>query len=751
MKDREEIDKPPLMDVLLTTGRGRLRIYLGWAPGLGKTRRAVLACRALRDRGVDLVIGWLEEKSREEIVEVARGIERVAPLAVTRGGASLSEIDLMGILKRNPATVLIDELAHENAPGMTNRKRWEDVETLLDAGISVISTLNAYHISELSGAASLIMNAPVREIVPVEFVKRADEIVVVDLSPDLLIQRIAAGQVFPPDQTGAALNGLFQTGPLTRLREMTLAFAAKVLDHELVRRGGKKGVYERVLVLVSDRPAPFDALIGYAGEFARRSGGELLVLHLRKKRWWGGDDPIGEEALSSLKERAGVSGGALSVLWSRNFPWTVWRFVKRTKSTCLVLGHSGKFGPWRSSLVRLVLRYFPKIDVEVHLIPTGVVPPYSSPSSDPEKEPPSLPRIRGRLTLYLGAAPGIGKTYRMLQDGQELLKKGVDLVVGYLETHGRPQTEKISEGLPRIPRKALSYGGLYLEEMDLPAILARDPSIVLVDELAHTNPEGFKNRKRYQDVSDLLEAGFDVFSTLNIQHIESLNDLIEMQTGIRVRETVPDSVVSQAFRVVLVDLTPEELQERLIEGNVYAPEKVDLALRNFFTKKNLTALRELAMMRVGGNRASQFLWNTGREILLAGVSDRRADAALIRRGAVLAERFRLSLRLLYVHPPGGQRTCIPELRELARSFGATMIEHEQAIWTEDWIATCREMTPRLTLLGQSAWRPGFESTAEKIARQFTEFPMIIVPLDIREHLLSRVLPGRKEADGSRRD
>src|SRR4029077_2500416 len=198
----------------------------------------------------------------------------------------------------------------------------------------------------------------------------------------------------------------------------------------------------------------------------------------------------------------------------------------------------------------------------------------------------------------LGMAAGVGKTYRMLQEGRQAAHQGRDVVIGYLEPHGRPDTAALAEGLEVVPRLRAPHGGLTLEEMDVDAVLRRAPELALVDELAHTNAPGARNEKRYQDIDEILDAGIDVISTVNIQHLESLNDSIAELTDVRVRETFPDSVLERADEVVLVDLTPEALQERLRAGKVYPRDRAEVALENFFRADRLSGLRELALREV---------------------------------------------------------------------------------------------------------------------------------------------------------
>src|SRR5450432_626125 len=202
---------------------------------------------------------------------------------------------------------------------------------------------------------------------------------------------------------------------------------------------------------------------------------------------------------------------------------------------------------------------------------------------------------RGRLKIYLGYAAGVGKTYRMLEEAQALRQKGADLVIGYFEPHGRKETIAKTEGIEVVPRRVLPYGGTQFEEMDTEAILRRQPAVALVDEFGRTNVPGSEREKRWQDVDMLHAAGIEVLTTMNVQHLESLNDQVWHVTGVRVRETVPDWVVDEADEVVLVDLTPRALRNRIERGVVYAPEKASRALDNFFAEANLTALRELAI------------------------------------------------------------------------------------------------------------------------------------------------------------
>lgn len=266
---------------------------------------------------------------------------------------------------------------------------------------------------------------------------------------------------------------------------------------------------------------------------------------------------------------------------------------------------------------------------------------------------------QGRLKIYLGFAPGVGKTYEMLLEGHRLKKQGVDVVIGIVETHGRGDTAVLIGDLEQVPRRKIEYRGVVLQEMDLDAILKRRPTLVLVDELAHTNAPGSRHSKRYQDVEELLRAGISVITTMNIQHLESLYEMVERFTGVKVKERVPDYVLAQAHQVVNVDLPSEDLQERMRAGKIYPSERIERALANFFTEPNLNQLREIALEQVAHvldrRRQEQDRQagaaNTSERVMVC-VSSRSPNAMrLMRRGARLADRLGAPWYAVYVETP----------------------------------------------------------------------------------------------------
>ncbi|WP_435354287.1 sensor protein KdpD [Emticicia sp. SJ17W-69] len=300
---------------------------------------------------------------------------------------------------------------------------------------------------------------------------------------------------------------------------------------------------------------------------------------------------------------------------------------------------------------------------------------------------------RGKFKVYIGMSAGVGKTYRMLQESHTLLKNGIDVKIGFIETHNRKETHDLLAGLPLIPRRKIFYKGKELEEMDVSAVINARPEVVIVDELAHTNIEGSKNEKRWQDVIEILEAGISVISALNIQHIESLNEEVKTITGIEVKERVPDSIIAQADEVVNIDLTADELITRLKEGKIYQPDKVEMALKNFFKSEHILQLRELALKEV----ASQVERKVESEItkvntikherFLACISSNANTAkTVIRKTARLANYYNSKWFVLYVQTPKESADKIPLDKQrhlinhfkLATELGAEIIKVENS-------------------------------------------------------------------------
>ena len=329
---------------------------------------------------------------------------------------------------------------------------------------------------------------------------------------------------------------------------------------------------------------------------------------------------------------------------------------------------------------------------------------------------------RGAFKIYIGMIAGVGKTYKMLQEAHEMLDNGIDVQIGYVETHGRAGTEAQLEGLPVIPRKKIFYKGKELEEMDLDAILQLHPELVIVDELAHTNVDGCRNEKRWQDVMDLLEAGINVISAVNIQHIESLNEDIKSIAGIEVKERIPDKVLEEADEVVNIDLTAEELINRLKAGKIYKTEKIQTALSNFFKTENIHQLRELALKEVAFRVEKKVETEVvpeekaiHRELYLACISsNEKTPRHIIRRTARLASRYDTDFMVLYVQTPSESpdRINLSVQRHLLNHFklvtelGGELIQVASSDIMQTIIDVCRERHITTVCIGQPTlgWR-----------------------------------------------
>jgi two-component system sensor histidine kinase KdpD len=361
-------------------------------------------------------------------------------------------------------------------------------------------------------------------------------------------------------------------------------------------------------------------------------------------------------------------------------------------------------------------------------------------SSEPWHPDGNVPR--GRLTVFLGMAAGVGKTYRMLQEGHAELENGRDVVIGLLEAHGREETQRLADGLPLLPRRRVLYRDTELEELDLPAVLSRAPEVCLIDELAHTNAPGLEHPKRYEDVEDVLDAGIDVFSTVNVQHLESLNDTVAELSGVRVRETIPDAILGRAEAVVLIDLPPEALIERLRAGKIYPPDRIESALNNFFKIENLTSLREIALRQVAeeveskrlvtelvgvreGSIADAAPQAVG-ERLLALVEPYPGAQRLVRRAWRSAQRLGGPLDLLWVKPPGDKLSedderSLAALRQLASVLGAHLLIEESDQVPEAVAEVAAQRGTTYILMGRA--RP-----ARGVARLRTPLPQRLMEL-----------------------
>ncbi|HLN90991.1 MAG TPA: hypothetical protein VK429_03945, partial [Patescibacteria group bacterium] len=358
---------------------------------------------------------------------------------------------------------------------------------------------------------------------------------------------------------------------------------------------------------------------------------------------------------------------------------------------------------------------------------------------------------RGRLKIYLGYGAGVGKTYQMLLEGHRLKDEGIDVVVGLVETHGRAETAKLIEGLEVVPRRRQEYRGVGLEEMDLTAVLARKPQVALIDELAHTNVPGSRNPKRYEDVQDILAEGIHVITTLNIQHLESLYDIVEKATHVKIRERIPDTVLGEADQLVNVDLTTEDLRKRLLEGKVYPPERIQTALENFFKAANLEKLRELTLRELASQIDQRRREIPGEEAVAAPdqimvcLSSRGPNSEmLLRYASRLAGKFNRNWYAVYVQTPSEEPTVIDAHTQrilsgtltLAKQLGAMVFTYKGEDIEDTILRFAREYRVGTIVVGSPtplpAWKrwKGERSTVDRLVHDARG--MTVVVLDTRE-------------------
>ena len=363
-------------------------------------------------------------------------------------------------------------------------------------------------------------------------------------------------------------------------------------------------------------------------------------------------------------------------------------------------------------------------------------------------------RKRGKHKIYIGMAPGVGKTYKMLEESHQLKAEGIDVAIGLLETHGRLETAEKAAGLEVIPLAKVAFKDLTLTEMDVDGIIQRSPQLVLVDELAHTNVPGSLREKRYQDVEIILTAGINVYSTVNIQHLESLNDLVAKITGVRVRERIPDRILEEADEVVVVDVTAETLEQRLLEGKIYAAEKIDQALQNFFQRRHLIALRELALREVADNIEESALENPAgslsneqpnflvRERVLVCISTNPNSLQLLRRGARLANYMNAGFYVLFVADPDRFLTKAESLHietseKICREFGGEFLRVNGHNPDKAIASVARDYRITQIVLGaskRSRWELLLKgSLIEKLMRQLKNIDLHIIASEPPPH------------------
>ncbi|GGA19827.1 histidine kinase [Paenibacillus physcomitrellae] len=685
--------------------RGRLKIFIGAVSGTGKTYHMLREGAALKDQGIDVVICAVSTLQRPETMEQLRGLERVPSIPWISDGIKKKDLNMEALLERNPEVVLVDGLAHRNRPGAERPTRWDDIQELLARGISVMTTVNVYELEGVRELAQKYVNIKVEETIPANLLELADEVRLIDVTPETLLQRFSEGNL-----KNSSAAPWFERGNLGVLRELALRLVAEGVNDSLEKHReemgmlGPSGAAERILVSTQYHWNG-SIYIRRGQQVAKRLNGDLhVVTFVRKDRRPSKEQLAFKQSMTKLIDKVGAQFAELTLHARRRLPDQLIRYALDHSVTRILIGHS-KQTFWQEllqgSVVYQILRKSRNMDIFIvadraahqgeRIMPAKMAASVSRQGSlyhrlSSREVDERIGRMtRGGFKVYIGAAPGVGKTYTMLREGNHLLKKGTDVVIGYLETHGRAETAGQVSDLPVIERMTLSYGGANLTEMDTAAILKRNPELVLVDELAHTNVPGSKHKKRYEDILDILNAGISVISTVNVQHLESLNDSVEQITGVRVRETVPDSILRMADEVELIDVAPQALQTRMKAGKIYASEKIQQALDHFFKIGNLIALRELALREIADDvderleaweRKSSLRgpWNK-REFIFVCVKLTPSAEKLIRRGFRIAYRLKAGWKVAYLQSGRSigeeERKKIESLQSLTERLGGT--------------------------------------------------------------------------------
>ncbi|UVI28866.1 universal stress protein [Paenibacillus spongiae] len=754
--------------------RGRFKIWIGAMTGTGKTYRMLGEGQSLKQQGIDVVLCAVSTLSRPETTAQLADLERVASIRWEKDGTVQKDLNLDALLERNPELVLVDGLAHRNRPGARFPTRLDDIKHLLNNGIGVMATVNVYELEGVNILAQRLTGIVAEEVLPADTLELADEVQLVDVPPETMLQRLEDGVI-----GNGSDRALFARGNLGVLRELTLRLVAEDVNDSLEKHRermgliGPSGASERILVLTQYH---WNGSIHLrrGQQIAKRLNGDLLtVTFVKPGKTLTKLQSAFRKSLMKLANKLGADHEELPLRSRRRLPADLLRYALQKGVTRIILGHS-KQNRWEEllygSVTQRLLRGNEHIDLfyiadraeyegerimparrEVRSARSG----YRRLSEEEVEEQIAAIR-RGRLRIYIGAAPGVGKTYRMLKEGNTLLGKGIDAVVGLLETHGRLETAQQLGNLPVIPRLQTEYRGAMLEEMDTDAIIARNPEVVLVDELAHTNVPGSKNKKRYEDVFRLLDAGITVMTTVNVQHLESLNDAVQQLTGVRVRETVPDWVLQQAEEVELIDVTPQMLQQRMRQGKIYGKEKVEQALGAFFKIGNLIALRELALREIADNVDERLeAWDRKsalrgplrrQEVIFVCVSASDLALRLVRRGFRIAHRLKAAWHVVHSDdgapdPNGLKAKNLEALRTLTERLGGrfeVIAASEGKGVADTLLAHSRSLKTTQVIVGQSGnhsrsrrllLRMRHDDVARRLLRSARHIDLLVVSED----------------------
>ena len=610
--------------------RGSLKVYMGAAPGGGKTYAMLREGHQLRQRGRDVVVGLVDTYGRPRTIEAAGDLETIPRQVFDYRGTRLEDMDLDAVLARQPEVALVDELAHTNAPGMKHEKRWEDVEELRDAGIDVITTVNVQHVESVKDVVERITGIVVRETVPDAVLDRADEIQFVDISPEALRKRMQHGNIYAAERVDTALANFFRPGNLAALREIGLRLVAETM----ARSSGVQEAPEDVMVAISGAPSS-ELLMRRGVRLARRRGGVCMVVLVARP-----DRRIDVAHYSSIADKLGSS---FTVIRGGNIASEIALAAREATVSHLVLGESlgtEGLGRWRKTVVDRVIDRLPDSDIHV-VARMEAAPADDFHRPDPDtlmKRQRSGPRATAHLRVYLGYAPGCGTTAAMLDEARRRASRGTDVVVAAAAVHD-------SAALAGFEVVGASRDALARGPVDVDAVLARNPEVVCIDDLAGVDADG---ARRYQSAARLVAAGITVIGTLHLTDLASVRSRFIDVLGHRtLGPAVDDEVLRYAQELELVDVTPTALLERLRDGEVFSPADAARAMQAEFRPRVLSALRETAFRVIAEHTDRQLLaymrerhvaipWEA-RTRMVAAIPPRPGMSERIRRAARMAE------------------------------------------------------------------------------------------------------------------
>jgi two-component system sensor histidine kinase KdpD len=661
------------------SARGSLTVFLGSAPGVGKTFSMLEEGRRELASGTDLVVAWVQTYGRPLTNQALEGLERIPPLVVEYRGIRVEEMDLQSTLDRHPRLALVDELAHTNLPGMLHGKRWQDIEALLDAGIDVWTTVNIQHIESLRDVVEQVTGVSVRETVPDAVLQGAQELRLADITPEALRKRMRHGNIYPPERIEVALNSFFREGNLAALRELALLYTVQHRRARTVAEAPTRAV-DRVLIVAPADPTAL-GLIRRGVRMGRRLSAPVEVLGV-------GEPDLGGDDLAAAARLADDLGAAYRTCSNTGSVAAIVSEIERSAATHIMVSAPAGSRPGSRQQALLGQLLDSLADRHLHVIgrrlggpPLGTGDARPDPDAILRRE--SNGKTAGSLRLYIGYAPGVGKTTRMLEEASRRQRRGAEVAVAAVGGRGRAAVQILLAGLRQVP--VLPTGAV-----DVEAVLRSNPSVVCVDDLSVRDLETLE--PRYLQVQRLLQVGINVVGTIGIidlpgfelarTQLEALRDDHHGLTG-----PVPRHILDQADEIELVDIPPAELRERVRSGWLMPADEVAQTLRAY-RDELLDDLREAALRLVAhhteqrlqryiATNAIRTLWAVQERIAVALRPERVELAAqLLDAGLTMARREDAELSLVTVTQPrlaGRECRAIEQLARLASKRGVVLV------------------------------------------------------------------------------